>query len=310
MSELRVSIIKRTVKLLSLIKNKIETNYYSRLDKKDYPKYLSFLYKKITGDTLNWGNLESYTEKMQWAKLYDNDPLKSELSDKYHVRRWVKNKIGEEYLIPLYGVWEEYNQIDFNKLPNQFVLKTTQASGTNLIISNKESLNHKASSKFMKKSLKKKQAFSAGFQMHYDDIKPLIIAEEFIQDTNGELNDYKFLCFNGKVYYCWVDTDRFGDHRRNVYNLNWELQEWQQHKYKNSEKPIEKPANFEDMIKIAEKLCKGFSHVRVDLYNVNGKIFFGEMTFTNGSGFELIYPRSANIMLGNLWNLNMTDENK
>src|SRR5690606_21015710 len=117
------------------------------------------------------------------------------------------------------------------------------------------------------------------------------------------LKDYKFLCFSGKPYFCWIDTERFVDHRRNVYNMKWELQEWRQYKYKNTDKPIAKPENFEEMVKIVEKLAVGFSHVRVDLYNVDGKIYFGEMTFTNSSGFEKIVPRQSNLMLGDLWKL-------
>ena len=143
----------------------------------------------------------------------------------------------------------------------------------------------------------------SGFELQYKDIKPKIIAEKYIVDNDGELKDYKFLCFDSKVYFCWIDVGRFTAHRRNVYNLEWELQKWSQYSYGNTHFQVPKPENFELMVNLAEKLCKGFSHVRVDLYNVNGKIYFGEMTFTNASGFEKITPNDYNLMLGNLWKL-------
>lgn len=144
--------------------------------------------------------------------------------------------------------------------------------------------------------------------MQYKDIKPKIIAEKFINDKNNHLNDYKFLCFDGKVYYCWVDMDRYSNHTRNVYDVNWQLQPWNQNTFENAEFDIQKPKNYEEMIIIAEKLSRGFSHVRVDLYNVDGKIYFGEMTFTSGNGFSLIYPEEYNLMLGSLWNLPIQED--
>lgn len=127
------------------------------------------------------------------------------------------------------------------------------------------------------------------------------MAEKFTEDSNGKLTDYKFFCFDGNVHFCWIDEGRFSTHYRNVYDLNWNLQPWTQHKYSNTPYLVDKPQNFEEMIHIAKVLSEGFSHVRVDLYNVDGEIFFGEMTFTNGSGYELIYPEEYNNMLGDLW---------
>ena len=123
---------------------------------------------------------------------------------------------------------------------------------------------------------------------------------KYMENFEGDLQDYKFLCFNGKALYCWVDIGRFGDHKRNVYDMNWNLQSWNQEKYGNTEEPLDKPVNFEKMVELCNILAKGFKHVRVDFYNINGKIYFGEMTFTNGSGRELIYPSEKNIELGKL----------
>lgn len=273
------------------------------LDKKK--KYISKLYKKRTGYELDWTNLESYTEKMQWAKLYEVLPEKSRLADKYAVREWVKEKIGEEFLIPVLGVWDDFDKIDFERLPKSFVLKVTNGSGTNIIVKDKDKLDKVIAKARITYWMKVDRSYIKGFETHYSKIKPRIIAEQYIEHEGEDLQDYKFLCFDGKVYYCWVDVGRYHEHKRNVYDLNWNLQTWNQYNYGNTDGEIPKPENFEKMVKLAGVLCQGFSHVRVDFYNVEGKIYFGEMTFTNGSGFEPIEPRSADIELGKLWNLNM-----
>jgi hypothetical protein len=276
--------------------------YLCSLSEKIYPLELSKIYKKHTGQDLDWQNIRTYNEKMQWAKLYETNPLKTTLTDKYLVRNWIKNTIGEEYLIPLLGVWNLFDEIDFDKLPEKFVLKTNHGSGTNLIITDKNNLDINEAKKKFDKWMKKKFAFLNGFEMHYKNIEPKIIAEQYIETFDGDLKDYKFLCFGGEVYYCWVDSGRHLDHRRNVYNLNWDLQEWQLY-YKNTDSAVAKPENFDLMIHLAKKLCQGFSHVRVDFYNVNGKVYFGEMTFTSESGFVSIQPSKYDLMLGGLWKL-------
>ena len=139
--------------------------------------------------------------------------------------------------------------------------------------------------------------------MHYKDIIPKIIAEQYLGNNGKEIEDYKFLCFDGNVRYCWIDVNRFTDHRRNIYDINWNLQEWQQHTYKNTDYSIPRPVNFDLMIELTKELASGFSHVRVDWYNIQGKLYFGEMTFTNSSGFELIHPYKYNLMLGDMWKL-------
>ncbi|MGX7393438.1 ATP-grasp fold amidoligase family protein [Carnobacterium mobile] len=299
--------LKKHFSILFRIRNGIISRksylYLKNLTPNKYKLNIEEEYKKKTGFDLNLDNPKTYTEKMQWAKLYENTPLKTELTDKHLVREWVKQKIGSEYLIPIYGVWEKFEDIEFDKLPNSFVLKANHASGWNIVVKNKVNFEYNLAKKKFNKWIKKNYAYIYGLQLHYKNIKPLIVCEKYIEDSNGELVDYKFMCFDGKVYYCWVDVGRFEDHRRNVYNTQWELQPWIQHNYKNTDYTIEKPKNFEKMLEIAEKLCQNFSHVRVDLYNVDDKIYFGEMTFTNGSGYELIYPNKYNYMLGNLWKL-------
>ena len=276
---------------------------------KHLPKYMhlklnNYLYKKHIGRNLDWSHITYYTEKMQWSKFYDHREEKSLLSDKYLVREWVKEKIGEEYLIPLLGVWDKFSDIDFTFLPNQFVIKTNHGSGSVMIVKDKNSFNITEAKKCFDDWMSIDYAYATGFELHYSKIKRQIIVEKYLETDLGELQDYKFLCFNGKPYYCWVDLGRFGKHTRNVYDLNWELQPWNQYTYKNAINPIPKPKNFDKMIEIVNNLCQDFSHVRVDLYNVDGNIYFGEMTFTNGCGFDKIVPDEYDYKLGDLWDIN------
>jgi TupA-like ATPgrasp len=298
----------KTYSKFQSLKRFLKYKYYGLLEESKYPTELAKIYKQKTGDVLDWNDIKTYNEKMQWAKLFDNNPQKAMLTDKYLARDWVKEKIGDQYLIPLLGVWDTFDEINFEKLPQRFVLKTNHGSGTNIIVKDKNSFNKKEAKKRFDKWFKINYAFKNGFEMQYKNIKPKIIAEKYIEEADGDLKDYKFLCFHGKVFFCWIDSDRFSDHRRNVYNLNWELQEWRQHHYKNTDTAVEEPENFKLMVELAKKLCSDFSHVRVDLYNSNGKIYFGEMTFTNGGGFEKITPHEYNLMLGDLWELPINND--
>lgn len=278
---------------------------YHRMTDAERMKYDASLYEMRIGKPLDWSNLETYTEKMQWAKLFDKDERKVTLSDKYAVRSWVEAKIGSEYLIPLVGKWDSYKEINFSELPEQFVMKTNHGSGDAVIVRDKMNMSF-ADRIAMRRKIQEalRRDYGARFcEWHYSKIKPCIIVEQYVESGETDLQDYKFLCFDGEPYFCWVDVGRYTDHKRNVYDLNWQLQGWNQKDYGNARGEVKKPANFEKMIEIARILSRGFSHVRVDLYNVSGKIYFGEMTFTNGSGFEEITPNSADLMLGRLWNL-------
>lgn len=284
---------------------KKEEDQFHHMTDAERMKFDAELYEKRIGRPLDWNCLETYTEKMQWAKLFDKDERKAILSDKYAVRAWVEEKIGKEYLIPLLGKWNTYKEIDFSKLPEQFVLKTNHGSCDAVIVRDKTNMSL-ADKILMRRKIQDalRQDYAAKFcECHYSDIKPCIIAEQYIDSKDTDLRDYKFLCFDGKPYFCWVDIGRYTDHKRNVYDLNWNLQDWNQRDYGNFQGEIRKPENFEKMVEIAQILSQGFLHVRVDLYNVDGKIYFGEMTFTNGSGFEAITPASADQMLGKLWRL-------
>lgn len=283
---------------LKELEDKYKKIKFNRLPIEKKMEILSTEYKLKTGESLDWNNIYSYNEKIQRAKLFDLEPIKTELADKFLVRNWVSNKIGSKYLIPLLGAWDSFDDIDFSALPNQFVLKVNNASGTNIIVKEKEKMDVNRSRILVNWWLKRDYSTAGGFQMQYKNIVPKIIAEKYIVDNKNQLNDYRFMCFDGKVYYCIVDVDH---RRRNIYDLDWKLQNWQIGNFVNYEREIEKPQNFKKMIEIVEILCEGFPHVRVDLYNVDGKIFFGEMTFTHANGFQLVKPHTKNLELGHLW---------
>lgn len=276
---------------------------YERMNPNRYEEELSKIYFRRTGQILNWEKLETYTEKMQWAKIYDNNLIKTKLSDKYAVREWVREKLDESYLIPLLGSWTNADDIDFTTLPEKFVLKTNNGSGTNIVVKDKSKLNIKRTRHQLDKWLNTNYAFMDAFQLHYSEIKPKIICETFIEDSSGYLYDFRFLCFNGKPYFVIVDDGIHANHSRNIYDLNWNLQPWNQGDFKNTKVLLERPSNFNEMIKIVSILCEGFSHVRVDLYNCNNKIYFGEMTFSSTSGMQLIKPDKYNAEIGKLWDL-------
>lgn len=278
-------------------------NHYESISPQEIKDLTAEKYTEIFNKPLDWNNLNTYTEKMQYMKIFGVNDLMSKLTDKLAVRDWVSEKIGSEYLIPLLGQWSNFNEINFDELPDKFVLKTNNASGTNLIVKNKNSLDIKKINKQFKLWLNKKQSYSFGFQMQYKNIKPMILAEAYLEDESNELRDYKFLCFNGMVEYCWIDESRYSNHKRNTYDRDWNIQPWNQLDYGNTDYDIDKTINFEKMVEVAEILSKDFAHVRVDLYNVNGVIYFGEMTFTNGSGFEPIFPAQYDSELGKLWDL-------
>lgn len=302
-----INIIK---KIARTTKSDLKYLYLKNMPSSRYQLFLKKEYKKRTGMELNIEKPQTFTKKIQYSKLYDSTYLKTILADKYLVREWVSNKIGSEYLIPLLGVWDNYSEVDFETLPESFVLKTNHGAGTNLIVENKNLINHFKEKIKFDRSLNRNYAYMGGLELHYKDIVPKIIAEEYIEDSTGELNDYKFLCFDGKPYYCWVDIGRYSSHYRNTYDMNWNLQPWNYNQYTNYPTEIPKPKNFEKMVNIATILSEDFSHVRVDLYNVDSKIYFGEMTFTSEAGFASFYPSEYDYKIGELWDISKIKKNK
>lgn len=247
-------------------------------------------------------NPKYFGEKIQWMKLYGNLEQYGDIVDKYKVREFVKGIIGEEYLIPLIGVYDSEDEIDFDNLPNKFVLKVNHGSGYNIICSNKSKLDIDNTKKKLKKWLKEDYS-EIKKEYQYKNVQRKIVCEEFINDKNGELLDYKFFCFNGKVEFIKVDVDRFDGHKVNFYDNKWTLLPMKEVDYPNSKRKIEKPDNLDIMVKIAEKLSKEFNFVRIDLYYVDGKIYFGEITLTPYGGVMPFNPIEMDLKYANMISL-------
>lgn len=262
-------------------------------------------YREIRGETLNLDKPQTFNEKIQWMKLYDSTPIKTQLADKYLVRDWVAERIGVQYLIPLLGVWDGFDEIDFDALPERFVLKCNHGSGYNLIVKNKAELNMEDAKRKINTWLREDFAFRAGFELHYSPIPRKIIAEEFIENKDsGDLFDYKFWCFNGKVEYIQFLSERnISGLKMAFYDRSWVKQNFV-YSFPLDEKTIERPENLDEMILLAEKLSEGFSHVRVDFYRMDdGRIYFGEMTFTSASGCCNWQPAEMDYTMGQILQL-------
>lgn len=265
--------------------------------------WLRVLYRTKLHRSLNLKNPQRFTEKLQWLKLHDRNPLYSQLVDKYEVKQYVEEKLGQEYLIPTLGVWNHFDEIDFDALPNQFVLKCTHDSGGLCICKDKSVFDKRSAKEKLERSLSNNFYWWTR-EWPYKNVKPRIIAEKYMVDESGmELKDYKFFCFNGEPRYVQLDFDRFIDHKRNIFNAKWELQDVEIQFPSDYSRFTERPANLDEMLTVARKLAGGFPHVRVDLYNIQGSIFFGELTFYHGGGFEEFRPQMWDNVFGDLLKL-------
>jgi hypothetical protein len=245
--------------------------------------FIKFEYLSGMGHFPDLENPKTYNEKLQWLKLNDIHEEYTQLVDKYKAKEYVRNILGDEYIIPTLGVWNSFDEIDFDKLPNQFVLKTTHDSGGVIVCPDKSKLDIAKAKKKLEKSLNN-NFFYEHREYPYKNVKPRIIAEKFMVDESGtELKDYKFFCFNGKCKMLFIATDRPVDTRFDFYDTQFKHLPFKQG-HPLASKEIKKPKGFEKMVEIAEKLGKGFPHVRVDLYDINGQIYFGELTFFHFSG--------------------------
>lgn len=271
------------------------------------PFYLKLFYFSTTGKRLNLKNPVGYNEKLQWLKLHNQNTNYSSLVDKIAVKDIINKKLGPGYTIKTLGYWDSFDKIDFSSLPESFVLKCNHDSGSTKIIKNKSKLNQNKLlelQKFFNNRLKK-DFFYAGREYPYKGIKPYIMAEEFIENKNSKsknIEDYKFFCFNGIPKILYVATDRFTDLRWTFFDMNFKRLNIINH-HPNSSRYIPKPKNFDTMIEIATKLSKGIKNVRIDLYEIDNKIYFGEYTFFHGGGFRLFFPEEWELKLGKWLNL-------
>lgn len=264
----------------------------------DDKTFLKIYYKAYMGKKLNLKNPSRYTEKLQWLKLYDRKNIYTDLCDKYKVRAFVADRIGEEHLIPLLGVWDNPEDINFDELPNSFVLKCNHDSGGVIIVQDKTKIDKNQIVRTLRKHLKK-NFYWKGREWPYKNIEKKVIAEQFMVDESGyELKDYKFFCFDGKFKSIFIATDRGKDTRFDFFDANFNhLDIINGHPM--ADKPILKPEKFDEMVNLAEALSKGFPQVRVDLYNINGKIYFGEMTFFHWGGKIPFEPDEWDYTFGN-----------
>lgn len=260
--------------------------------------YLQLKYYAFFGKKLNLKNPKTLNEKLQWLKLYDRNPKYTEMVDKYNVRRYIAATIGEDYLIPLLGVWDKVEDIDFSQLPSQFVLKCTHDSGGLVICKDKNKLDIEDARKRMKRCLRKNYYYH-GREWPYKNVKPRIIAEKYMVDKpDSELKDYKIFNFSGKAKMIQVDYDRFSAHKRNLYTPEWQYIDVGMQYPTHPEIIINKPKTLDTMLELASKLSAGYAHVRTDFYSIKDKVFFGEMTFYPESGFGKFTPESFGVKMG------------
>lgn len=267
--------------------------------------WIKYMYKKTLHKKLNLNNPKTFNEKLQWLKINNRVPEFSKLVDKLEVKRYVAERIGEQYIIPTLGVWDTFEEIDFDMLPNQFVLKCTHDSGGLVICRNKKELDYENTKKRINKSLKKNYYYH-GREWVYKNVKARIIAEEYLSNLglNGLL-DYKFYCFHGIPRFLYISEglENHSTAHISFVNLDWTFAPYGRSDYEKFCKLPDKPSNFDKMIEIAKILSKGHKFIRVDLYNIDGKIYFSELTFFPCSGMMPFVSEQDDIELGKLLKL-------
>lgn len=259
--------------------------------------YLRILYFLRMGKMLHLNPPVTYNEKLQWLKLHNRHPEYTQMVDKAMAKEYVAGIIGNEYIIRTLGVWDKFEDIDFDTLPNRFVLKCTHDSGGLVICTDKDKLDISKAKKKINKSMRRNY-FCGTREYPYKNVQPRIVAEEYMVDESGtELKDYKFFCFDGKVKMMFVATGRPYDTRFDFYDMEFKHLPFKQG-HPLADRSISKPCGFEKMIHLAEVLSKGIPHVRVDFYDINGNIYFGEMTFFHFSGCVLFEPSKWDSIIG------------
>ncbi|MDC7723218.1 ATP-grasp fold amidoligase family protein [Priestia megaterium] len=266
--------------------------------------YLRLQFRKHLREKLNLKTPKTFNEKIQWLKLYDRKPEYIKYVDKYSVREYIKETIGEKYLIPLIGVYDNVEDIEWEKLPNKFVLKCTHGSHCNIICTDKSDLDIKDAKKKLETWMQRNW-YWYGREWPYKDVKPRIVCEKFMLDESGvELKDYKIFCFNGEPKMIEVDYNRFNGLTKNLYDINWTYIPVSFNRSTEPNKTIEKPKRLDDMLQLASRLAKDYPFVRIDFYSISTEIYFGEITFYPISGFGNIQPKEFDYKWGSWINLN------
>jgi hypothetical protein len=288
------NIIARVLETVDKADNTIKQQYHAFYDNKAYLKYR---YKLETGFDLEIDNPKTFNEKLQWLKLNGYKPGYTKYTDKAQFKDYIKRRYGEKYVIPTIGEWERYDDIDFEALPDRFVLKCTHDSGSIVLVNGQQNLDHSFAHDRLDGALAI-DYYWLGREWTYRNAERRIIAEQFVQDDYGELRDYKVFCFNGKARLVQVDLDRYTRHRRNIYDLDWNYLPLSILYPTAPEANVEKPVCFDEMIAIAEELSENIIHVRVDFYAIGKHPVVGEMTFFHGGGYERFKPNDWNYKMG------------
>ena len=275
-------------------------------------KFIRKAYKVRMGKELSLEHPTTYNEKLQWLKLNDRNPLYTQMVDKYEVKKIVASAIGEEYIIPTLGVWDKFEDIDFDKLPKQFVLKCTHNSGGLVICKDKSNLNLEKAKQKINRSLAFDYYYNSR-EWPYKNVQPRIIAEQYMENADGSaIDDYKIQCFDGNVDNIMVCVGRFEKSgvRYHYFDKEWNYLPYCPYEGINGENVnIAPPEKLNEMLEIAEKLSKGIPQLRVDLYEIKGKVYFGELTFFTSSGFDTTITEEADRILGSKLIIRNTKEN-
>ncbi|MCI9142670.1 MAG: glycosyl transferase [Lachnospiraceae bacterium] len=262
--------------------------------------FLKLSYHIYLNRKLDLNNPQTFNEKLQWLKIHDRNPLYIQYVDKYEVRKYIASRFGCDLLIPVYGVWDTADDIDFQALPEQYVLKCTHDSGSICICDNKKTFDIDAAKRKLNNRLRH-NLFYWGREWPYKGVKPRIIAEKYMVDTAGrkELTDFKLMCFNGKVRCSFTVTDRFSEDGLKVtfFDREWNRMPFERH-YPADKKDIPKPASYDRMVVIAEEISTGHPFMRIDFYEINEQVFFGEITLYPGNGMEEFIPEEWDLKLG------------
>lgn len=290
--------IRNPYKLLGTLVKRIKFINHNLSDE----TYLKIIFRSETGNKLNLDNPKTFNEKIQWMKIHDRKPEYTKMVDKYEVKQYVAEKIGEQYIIPTLGVWDKFSDIDFSELPDKFVLKCTHDSGGLVICRNKKEFDVKEARRKINKALKK-NFYWIGREWPYKDVKPRIIAEKLMEDGKNLVpEDYKMYCFNGKPEYIVVFHNRFNTQKQlseTVYNINWEPQQISfDNKFAVSNIIEPKPECLDELLRVCEIICKGHPQLRVDFYIIDNKIYFGEITFSTANGTQGMIPEEMDSILG------------
>lgn len=267
--------------------------------------YVKYHYEYFSGKKLNLEDPKEFNAKIEWYKVFYRPKILNQLADKYEVRSYVEEKIGAQYLNELYAVYDNANDINFDILPDQFIVKANHTNSQNLIVKDKKTLDKKKAIKLFNKWLSKNQYYKKGQEWAYKDIKPKLVIEKLLKEKDkNTLVDYKFYCFNGIPKFIDVHLDREDDHKQGCFDLDFKLLPFGKSKnYKSISTDIEKPSNLSEMVILAEKLADKLPFVRVDFYSVNGISIFGEMTFYPADARKEFYPDEYNKIIGDYFQL-------